>query len=70
MNYVFIVALLVLLGGCMTSVTFPVSATVGVTPTSSSQEDCKSGGWQSLKRSDGSSFRNQGDCVSYFASGK
>jgi hypothetical protein len=33
------------------------------TPTS--KNDCKNGGWQTLKRADGSSFKNQGDCVSY-----
>lgn len=26
---------------------------------------CKRGGWQTLVRLDGTSFRNQGDCVSY-----
>ncbi|MFN8633483.1 MAG: hypothetical protein U0893_06475 [Chloroflexota bacterium] len=34
------------------------------------KEDCKNGGWQSLKRADGSSFKNQGDCVSYTNNGK
>lgn len=33
--------------------------------TGSSKDDCKDGGWQNLSREDGSSFRNQGDCVSY-----
>ncbi len=32
--------------------------------------DCKNGGWQSVKRADGSSFKNQGDCVSYVNNGK
>jgi hypothetical protein len=31
---------------------------------------CKNGGWQNLKRADGSSFKNQGDCVSYTNNGK
>ena len=30
---------------------------------------CKNGGWQTLLRSDGSSFANQGACVSYAAQG-
>lgn len=30
---------------------------------------CQKGGWQSLYRSDGSSFANQGQCVSYAAKG-
>jgi hypothetical protein len=28
---------------------------------------CKDGGWKIVKRADGSSFKNQGDCVSYVA---
>jgi len=31
---------------------------------------CKNGGWQSLSRPDGSSFKNQGDCVSYSNNGR
>ncbi|MDF1505000.1 hypothetical protein [Roseisolibacter sp. H3M3-2] len=31
-------------------------------------ESCKNGGWMSLKDSEGDSFKNQGDCVSYVAS--
>ena len=30
---------------------------------------CKQGGWQNLVRQDGTSFNNQGDCVSYAAQG-
>lgn len=33
-------------------------------------ESCKKGGWSSLFRPDGSSFQNQGDCVSYTTTGK
>lgn len=33
-------------------------------------ESCKNGGWTSVKRTDGSSFKNQGDCVSYVKTGK
>ena len=31
---------------------------------------CKNGGWQNYTRADGSSFRNQGDCVSYVNTGR
>jgi hypothetical protein len=33
------------------------------------KELCKNGGWQTLKRADGSGFENQGDCVGYAAQG-
>lgn len=35
----------------------------------SSRSACMNGGWQSLARSDGSAFRNQGQCVAYFSRG-
>ncbi|HWN11206.1 MAG TPA: hypothetical protein VNO50_18355 [Pyrinomonadaceae bacterium] len=31
---------------------------------------CKNGGWQTFTRPDGSTFKNQGDCVSYASTGK
>ncbi|HEX8286784.1 MAG TPA: hypothetical protein VF556_02245 [Pyrinomonadaceae bacterium] len=31
---------------------------------------CKKGGWQTLRRADGTPFTNQGDCVSYTNNGK
>ena len=34
------------------------------------KDQCKNGGWQTVKRADGSSFKNQGDCVSYTNNGK
>lgn len=37
--------------------------------TPASTEDCRKGGWQSLTDDDGRPFRNQGDCVSYVATG-
>lgn len=33
-------------------------------------DSCKKGGWQDLVRSDFTSFKNQGDCVSYVQTGK
>ena len=36
----------------------------------SSKDDCKDGGFQNVKRADGSSFKNQGQCVQYANTGK
>jgi hypothetical protein len=36
----------------------------------SSKDDCKKDGWMGVSRADGSSFKNQGDCVSYAQNGK
>jgi len=36
----------------------------------SDKEACKDGGWQNLTRADGTTFRNQGDCVSYTNTGR
>jgi hypothetical protein len=36
---------------------------------SANAKKCQKNGWKTLVRSDGSSFRNQGDCVSYAAHG-
>ncbi|MBZ0299159.1 MAG: hypothetical protein K8J31_05440, partial [Anaerolineae bacterium] len=35
-----------------------------------SKEACKGGGWRSLRRADGSGFKNQGDCIQYANTGK
>jgi hypothetical protein len=35
-----------------------------------SKDGCKDDGWRTLRRADGSTFRNQGDCVSYTNNGK
>ena len=34
------------------------------------KNQCKDGGYLNVKRADGSSFKNQGDCVSYTSNGK
>jgi hypothetical protein len=34
-----------------------------------SRDDCKDGGWEELTRDDGSSFKNQGDCIQYANTG-
>lgn len=70
MKYVFSFTALLMLTSCLTRVTFATPSAITITPTSYTKEDCKSGGWQTLRRSDGGTFKNQGDCVSYFASGK
>jgi hypothetical protein len=40
------------------------------TSVATNASDCKKGGWEILTRADGSSFKNQGDCVSYTNNGK
>ena len=35
-----------------------------------SKDECKKGGWQGLVRFDGSSFKNQGDCIQYVNTGQ
>lgn len=34
------------------------------------RDDCKDDGWKQVKRADGSSFKNQGDCLQYVNTGK
>jgi hypothetical protein len=34
------------------------------------KDACKGGGWQNLRRADGSTFKNQGDCIQYVNAGK
>jgi len=34
------------------------------------KDKCKKGGWQNMTRADGSSFKNQGDCIQYINTGK
>ena len=35
-----------------------------------SKDQCKDGGWQTVNRANGSSFKNQGDCIQYVNTGK
>jgi len=39
-------------------------------PLAVAKSQCMSGGWQALFRADGTSFKNQGDCVQYVNTGK
>ena len=34
------------------------------------QDDCKNGGWDDMTRADGSSFKNQGDCIQWVNTGR
>jgi len=34
------------------------------------KDQCKNDGWISVRRADGSTFKNQGDCIQYFNTGK
>jgi hypothetical protein len=34
------------------------------------KEQCKNGGYNTVKRADGSAFKNQGDCIQYVNTGK
>lgn len=39
-------------------------------PTPTTKEQCKNGGWRELADGSGTPFKNQGDCVSFVATGK
>ena len=43
---------------------------VAASPVATSKDDCKGNGWQGLSRLDGSTFKNQGDCIQYANTGK
>jgi choice-of-anchor C domain-containing protein len=47
----------------------PALDNVVVTEVVPVKNDCKDGGWVSMIDNQGNSFKNQGDCVSYFATG-
>ena len=34
------------------------------------KDKCKNGGWENMTRTDGTSFKNQGDCIQYVNTGK
>ena len=48
---------------------FGVAAAIAGGGNSNAAELCQDDGWQQLTRTDGSTFRNTGDCVSYAARG-
>ena len=45
----------------------PAIDAVAITEDVAVKDDCKSGGWESMLDTSGNSFKNQGDCVSFFA---
>jgi choice-of-anchor C domain-containing protein len=45
----------------------PAIDNVVVTETVPTKDDCKQGGWQTMIDTAGNAFKNQGDCVSFFA---
>lgn len=45
----------------------PAIDAVAVTEDIAEKDDCKNGGWESMLDTSGNSFKNQGDCVSFFA---
>ena len=47
----------------------PANENVVITETVPTKDDCKNGGWQTMIDGAGNHFKNQGDCVSYFATG-
>jgi choice-of-anchor C domain-containing protein len=47
----------------------PAIDNVAVTETVATKSDCKQGGWQTMIDTAGNQFKNQGDCVSFFATG-
>lgn len=49
--------------------TVEVSQTQGSTNTPNSASDCNDGGWENYSEENGTPFKNQGDCVSYVATG-
>ncbi len=54
--------------GCYADNSGSVTATVTFNNVPTSADQCKKGGWQSLNEN-GTKFKNQGDCVSYVATG-
>jgi choice-of-anchor C domain-containing protein len=47
----------------------PALDNVVVTEAVPTKSDCKQGGWQAMVDTAGNQFKNQGDCVSFFATG-
>jgi hypothetical protein len=47
-----------------------INVQVFATQVATSKDGCKNDGWKTLVRSDGSTFKNQGDCIQYVNTGK
>jgi len=48
----------------------PAIDNIAITQTLATGANCKKGGWESMVDREGTHFRNQGDCVSYYATGE
>jgi hypothetical protein len=48
----------------------PALDNVVVTETLATGAQCKKDGWRTMRDSVGNAFRNQGDCVSFYATGE
>lgn len=57
-------------GSCWTGLQPSVKFTVTAVNAPTNANQCKNGGWMTLTRPDGSTFKNQGDCVSYINKNK
>lgn len=55
--------------GCYADNSGSVAATITFNNVPTSASQCKKSGWQSLNDATGTKFKNQGDCVSYVATG-
>lgn len=53
-----------------TSITVVVGGGGAVCAVPTNKNQCKDGGWTSLTRLDGSTFKNQGDCIQYVNTGR
>jgi hypothetical protein len=61
--------MLVLCAGLALMTVGIATATAGGGDNNAASKPCKDGGWQNLVREDGTTFKNQGDCVSYAVQG-
>jgi hypothetical protein len=53
--------------GSVSNVQLGQSAAAGV---ATNKDECKKGGWADLTRANGTTFKNQGDCIQYVNTGK
>jgi len=56
--------------GCWTGFQPAIRVVASTINAPTSKDDCKGNGWQTRTRADGSTFKNQGDCVQYVNTGK
>jgi hypothetical protein len=56
--------------GCWTGYQPAIRVEAQYVNTPPSKDACKKGGWETYTRADGSTFKNQGDCIQYVNTGK